>query len=348
MKALYLLCRLRVLELLRTKASLLLFIGLPLILLLAIGSIFADGHPFERRQVAVVAAPAETKAVLAALTPYPELHLLAMPEGPAALGLLRGHMLDAVLLVPSVKGQEPARLYTRERGRLFGRALLSALPPALAPVLLETAPDSRFGYVHYLFSGLLAFSILVAGLLGMGSAMARYRQNQLLKKLALTPLRRSTFVAAQLLSRSGLGLLQIAALIAFARLLFGLPLSAAAVVWLLLVSLLGLLTFMGIGFLLAALLRSEGLLLEGVSALMTPLVLLSGMFFPLSELPRPLSLFGEALPSTQLVELLRAALLFAGGHPALNSPAWLPSLLSLCAWLLLSFCSAVVMFKWHD
>lgn len=347
MKAFFLLMRLRIAELVRNRVSLGVFIGLPLLLLLAIGGIFAAGHPFERRQVAIVASPATVQRVEKALSEHREVHLVAMADAKLALGQLRGHVLDAVIVSDDTSEQK-LRLLVSERGHFLSQGILQALTrddPARA-VSVETIASPRFGYVHHLFSGLLAFNILVTGLLGMGAAMARYRQNQLLKKLALTPLSRSTFVAAQLSSRALLGLLQAAGLLIVGRLLFELPLSIVSALWTLLVAAIGLLLFMGVGFLLAAMIRSEGLLVEGVSALMTPLVLLSEMFFPLSELPRPLQLLGEALPSTHLVRLLRIGVW--SGPSLADASVWLPGLLFLLGWLVAGYAAAVLLFRWHD
>lgn len=347
MTAFFLLMRLRIAELVRNRVSLGIFIGLPLLLLLAIGGIFAAGHPFERRQVAIVASPATVQRVEKALAEYREVHLLTLPDTKLALGQLRGHVLDAVIISDD-KSEHKLRLLISDRGHFLAQGIVQALNrevPA-ATISVETMASPRFGYVHHLFSGLLAFNILVTGLLGMGAAMARYRQNQLLKKLALTPLSRSTFVAAQLSSRALLGLLQAAGLLLVGRLLFELPLSILSSLWTLLITAIGLLLFMGVGFLLAALIRSEGLLVEGVSALMTPLVLLSEMFFPLSELPRPLQLFGEALPSTHLVRLLRLGIW--SGPSLADAAVWLPGLLFLLGWLIASYVAAVLLFRWHD
>jgi lipooligosaccharide transport system permease protein len=47
-----------------------------------------------------------------------------------------------------------------------------------------------------------------------------------------------------------------------------------------------------------------------VSAVLTPLFLLAGTFFPLDGLPRWLQLLAEANPLHQCVELVRAAVLY--------------------------------------
>lgn len=201
----------------------------------------------------------------------------------------------------------------------------------------------RWGYVHHLLPGLVAFTVLVSGLFGMGYPMLRYRQNQFLKKLALTPLPRSTFVAAQLCARALLTLAQLAVLLGVAAVAFDLPLAPARIAWLLGLAVLGLLTFMGLGFALACVLKSDALMADAISALLTPFVLLSEMFFPASELPAPLPAVAAALPSTQLVRLGRAVLL----DGATDAAALGPGVLVLCAWCVITFAVSVRFFKWH-
>src|SRR5690606_40152045 len=136
----------------------------------------------------------------------------------------------------------------------FGDGLIRAVVPlgdgGSAPKLV-VQPVPRWGYVHYLFPGLLTFSVLLSGLFGMGYVMVSYRQSLFLKKLATTQLSKSSFVLAQIVSRSVLVLGQNALLLLLGYFAFELPLSLPAVGWLALISTLGLLTFMGLGFVLA-------------------------------------------------------------------------------------------------
>ena len=114
----------------------------------------------------------------------------------------------------------------------------------------------------------------------MGYTMVRFRQNLFLKKLATTPLRRSTFVGAQIASRSVLVLVQVSLLVVVAVVLFHLPMSLPAAAWTALIAVLGLITFMGVGFVLACLVEAEGVVNDIINSLITPLVLFSEIFFP--------------------------------------------------------------------
>jgi ABC-2 type transport system permease protein len=347
MSAFLQLVRLRLMDLFRTGSSAVVFAVVPVLLLLANGGVFPDGHPFEKRRVAVVGADeAQLAALRTALAPFPEVAIEPRATEAAARSELATHMLDALLVLPGGRNDGAPTLLTTQRGQLFTRGLAAALPGNLPTPSLSVIAVSRWGYVHHLVPGLMAFTAIIAGLYGMGYAMVRYRQNQFLKKLALTPLSRVSFVGAQLTARTVLTMSQILLLVGTGVVAFGLPLSLTTLGLVIGVSLLGVVTFLGLGFALACLFRSEVVLLDSVTAALTPLVLLSGAFFPLDTLPRPLALLAEALPSTLLVRALRVVMLHEGGVAVLGA-LW-PIALSLTAWLAASFGLAVLRFRWHD
>ena len=337
MRALFLLTRMRVLDVLRTASSAGIFLGLPLVLLILTAVVFASGHPFERRTVVVAAPQAAAAPLLLSLSSFTELRIEHVTETERALGKLNARMASAVLL-PAADGAWVLRASRNER--LLGQGLQTLLPQK---VRLEIVQVPRWGYLHFLFPGLLSSGIVLSGLFGMGYAMVRYRQSLFLKKLATTPLRRSTFIAAQLLGRCLLVLLQVALLVLVGRLVFALPLSLRAVLEVTLLSLLGLLVFSGVGFALACAIKTEALMMDIITSVLLPFVLLSGIFFPVDSLPGPLALVSHFLPGAMLVDTTRAALLYGGAIPTL----W-PQLAGLGAWGAVTFLISLALFRWHD
>jgi ABC-type polysaccharide/polyol phosphate export permease len=337
MRALWLLTRMRVLDVLRSASSAILFLGLPLLLLLLTAIVFADGHPFERRTVVVVGSPFDAAPVLAALAAYPEVRTEQVTAPELAMGKLHAHMASAVLL-RDADGSWVLRASGNER--LLAQGLQGVLPTPPRVAIIQVP---RWGYIHFLFPGLLSSGIVMAGLFGVGYAMVRYRQSLFLKKLATTPLRRSTFIAAQLLGRSLLVLLQVTLLVACGALCFGLPLSVRAVVELLGLSLVGLLVFSGVGFALACAIKTEALMMDVITSVLLPFTLLSGIFFPIEALPGPLATVSRLLPGAMLVDTTRAALLYGGVLPA----HW-AQLGGLFAWGLATFLMSRALFRWHD
>jgi ABC-2 type transport system permease protein len=184
---------------------------------------------------------------------------------------------------------------------------------------------------------------MLSGLFATGYTMALYRQNRFLKKLAATPIRKVTFVAAQVTARSLLVAIQVVVLVVIAATAFAAPFDALALAWSSVIVLLGLLTFMGAGFALACVITSEELIVDVISAVNLPLVLLSEIFFPLDALPRPLAVVGGMLPSTEMVRLLRQVLLYG-----VTDAAELGGGLGLLAfWAAVTFAVSLTVFRWH-
>jgi ABC-2 type transport system permease protein len=329
------------LDVLRSRSTTSFVLLFPILLLVVVGLVFMNGHPFERRVVLLVAADAPTESqpegVVRALSEFEEVTIDRTHRESAALGRLRARMASAVWLEGT--GGAPARLLVGPRDRLFARGVVAVLPEAPKVEIIDVP---RWGYVHYLFPGILTFSIMISGLFAMGYTMVLYRQNRFLKKLATTPLPKLTFVAAQIVGRGALILLQAVILVAVAVVAFGLPTSIAALAWLSVVTLLGLLTFMGVGFALACLVRTEDIVVDIINAINIPLVLLSEIFFPLDALPRPLAVVGGMLPSTVMVRLVREVLLYGG-----TGSATVPGLGVLALWAAATFAASMMVFRWH-
>jgi ABC-type multidrug transport system permease subunit len=327
----------RVLDVTRSLGGSVAFFGLPLVILLLLGLVFAHGHPFESKRVGVVAAPAELVSIRASLAGRSELSLEVESSEALARRKLEVRAFEAVIV--AAKGSAP-RVLVGARSGIWGRGL-SALLSSEASVSELSISD--FGYLHYLFPGLLCASVMFAGLYGMGYAMARYRQNAFLKKLSTTPLARSTFVVAQVLGRGSLVTVQVALLLGVGLLVFRVPAPFAGMLSTGVVTLLGLIVFCGIGFALACLIRTEAVLNDVVSALSLPITLFSGMFFPIDVLPRPLFELCRRLPSTLMVDAARATLLYGA-----NLVSVAPALFGLLLWGLAAFSLSIRVFRWHD
>lgn len=228
--------------------------------------------------------------------------------------------------------------------RLLGEPSAGQTALGTGGASLQIAQVPAGAYVHYLFPGLLVWNIVFVGLLTMGYRIARYRRTHFLKKLGTTPLHKATFVGAQITSTSLLVLVQMGLMTLASALAFSLPLSAAAVGWLAVLTLVGLLVFVAGGFALASIVRNEVVLQDVAGAVAVAVILLSEVFFPAQDLPGPVAALSEALPSTQLVRLMRHAL--ASGE--LGEAALWPALGIIGAWLLGAFLVSLLTFRWND
>lgn len=342
MNAFLVLFRIRLLDVLRTRSTTAFVLLFPVLQLGVLGLVFMHGHPFEHRYVSIVETDSKNEAVEACarkLEGFDEVRVSHERTEAEAMGKLRSRMASAVL-VPARDGSE-VTLRIGERDRIFGSGLVTVLP---VPVRVEIVSAPRFAYVHYLFPGILTFSVLIAGLFGMGYPMVLFRQSLFLKKLATTPLRKTTFIAANVATRSTLVLVQVVLLLLFARLAFGMPLTTTSFLWILGISMLGVVVFLGAGFAIAAKITNPELLVDIISAINFPVIFFSEIFFPLDALPRPLAALGEILPSTEMVRLCRAVLLYD-----VRDVSYLAGGLGLLGgWAVVMFAISLLSFKWHE
>jgi ABC-2 type transport system permease protein len=202
-----------------------------------------------------------------------------------------------------------------------------------------TEPGAR--YVDFLVPGLIGMNMMGSGLWGLGFTVVIARSRKILKRLAATPMRRSHYLLSFMLSRLVFLVLEVAAVIVFAWLVFGFTVRGS---WMSLAAIivLGGFTFSGLGLLVAA----RPTTIEGVSGLMNfimlPMWLLSGTFFSSERFPQVLQPFIKALPLTALNNLLRALM----NEGATLSSNWIP-IAVLLAWCLISFVVALKIFRWQ-
>jgi ABC-type multidrug transport system permease subunit len=218
--------------------------------------------------------------------------------------------------------------------RAHGRA-----DPALVRDDRVTEPGAR--YIDFLIPGLLGMNLMGSGLWGVGFSVVQARTKKLLKRYMATPMRKSHYLMSYVLSRLAFLLLEITALVGFAWVMFhvGVRGSVAALGA---ITIVGALSFNGIGMLVASRART----VEAVSGLMNlvmlPMWILSGTFFSYARFPDVMQPFVKALPLTALNDALRAVMIDGAALTQLGLP-----LAIVAAWGLVSFGTALAIFRWR-
>src|SRR3990170_2495235 len=199
-------------------------------------------------------------------------------------------------------------------------------------------PGAR--YIDFLIPGLLGMNLMSGGMWGAGFAVVDMRTRKLLKRLVASPMRKSEFIAALLMSRVVFMLVELVALLAFGYFVFDIVVrgSVTAAV---LVGLLGALTFGGIGILVA----SRAQKIETVSGLMNlvmlPMFVFSGIFFSADRFPEMMQPAIQALPLTMLNDALRAIII--EGQTLFSQSR---EILGLLLWGGVSFVLSIKWFRW--
>lgn len=152
---------------------------------------------------------------------------------------------------------------------------------------------------------LAALLIAVSAVISLVAIISIYREGGILKRLRATPLSPLTILGAHvfiklLFTVIGLGLLVLAG----RRIIPGaidvnLPSFTAAL-------LLSTLSILSLGFVIAGVVPAARFAQPITAALLYPMIAISGLFFPVEQLSRPLRLVALALPTTHAVSLMQS------------------------------------------
>lgn len=148
--------------------------------------------------------------------------------------------------------------------------------------------------------------ISINAALSLIAVISIYREGGILKRLRATPLRPAVILAAHVLVKLVFTGLALALMVLAGRRLYPVPLHAhvAGFAFAVVVTTL---TILCMGFVIASGVGAARFAQLIGSAILYPMLVVSGMFVPLSSLPRPWALLGEVLPMSHAVALLRGA-----------------------------------------
>jgi ABC-type multidrug transport system permease subunit len=337
----------RIREFLREPEAVFWVFIFPVLLAFALGIAFRNTAP-EKSRIAIENIGPQSAELAATLADSSQVNAVVLSPEEAAKELRTGKV-DLVVRVQQGAGA-PGFDYrfdpTRPESRVARLAADDALQRAFgrkeaAPVVEEKVTEPGARYIDFLIPGLVGLNLMGSGMWGLGFTVVQARTRKLLKRLAATPMRRSHFLLSFMLSRLIFLVGEVAAVIIFARLVFGVSITGS-ILDLTIIALVGSMTFAGLGLLVAARPKT----IEGVSGLMNlamlPMWLLSGTFFSAARFPDFAQPFIKALPLTALNNSLRAVM--NEGMPLAST--W-REIAVLVAWGLVSFVVALKIFRWQ-
>ena len=339
------LTRARVLLFLREPEALFWVFVFPIVLAAVLGFAFRTAE-IEPNPVGVLEGPAADELV-ARLEPDELLAVERFEDADVARKQLFGGAID-VLVDPGDGSGPPVLTFDPQRSegdtarlRVLRALDLARSGGAGAEVTLEPVTETGSRYVDFLFPGLLGMNLMGTGMWGIGFAIADMRRKRLLKRLMVTPMRRSSFFLSFILSRLVFLALEVLVLLLVGHYLLGVPFRTGALGFAVL-TLVGAFPFAGLGVLVAARVRT----IEGVSGLMNlvmmPMWLASGVFFSYERFPDAIHPVLRLLPLTALNDAMRSMMLDGEGLIG----QW-PEVIVLSIWSVVTVALALRIFRWE-
>ena len=198
--------------------------------------------------------------------------------------------------------------------------------------------------IDFILPGQLGFSLLSSGVFGVAFMFFSLRNTLVLKRFFATPINRSYIVLGEALSRVIFQMLTAIVIIIAGRFLFGFTLIHGIETFfeMLVLSFLGLIVFMGFGFIVSGIAKSDSTIPPFANLITLPQFLLGGTFFSAEAFPRWLQPISKALPLTHLNTAMRNVA-FEGQN------LWdvRGEIAILLIWGIVVYAVAIKVFKWE-
>jgi ABC-2 type transport system permease protein len=226
-----------------------------------------------------------------------------------------------------------------ERGNVF-KSVLKNIFYTMNDALLDDVPTiaelketevsvRQYKTIDFILPGQLGFSLLSTGVFGTAFVFLSLRQTLVIKRFFATPVRRQFIVLGEALSRLIFALIGALIIILIGHYAFGFTLikGFVTVLNMLVLSALGLIVFMGFGFVVSGIAKNENAVPPIANIITLPQFLLSGTFFPITAFPSWLQPICKALPLTYLNDAMRKVAfegmqLYEVGHQVLIVGIW--------------------------
>ena len=317
----------------------------PILLAAGLGIAFRQRGP-DKIQVGIIGSAAGGAALSESLKKDSTLVVRSFDDSSGARALRTGKI--ALLVMPTARPDSVRYVYDRGRSDAANARVIvdrsvqmgaGRVDPVRSTDTYITEKGSR--YIDFLIPGLLGMNLMGSSIWGLGFAIVTARSKKLLKRLMATPMSRVQYLLSFLASRLVFLILEVATLLGFGHLAFGVPLRGSLMV-LLLICFLGAISFGGLGLLTASRARTTEAVSGIMNFIMLPMWIFSGVFFSSENFPGRVQPFIKLLPLTALNDALRANMLEGASFASLS-----PQLLIILVWGVVTFIAALKLFRWR-
>jgi ABC-2 type transport system permease protein len=252
-----------------------------------------------------------------------------------------------VHLTTSTASPEGEHFLTMILGSLADKINLSQAHIEHPTISMDTrrVEGRKFKMIDFILPGQLGFSLLSTGVFATAFVFLSLRNTLVIKRFFATPIKRIYIILGEALARLVFSLLGALIIIMIGYWVFGFTLihGVVTVLTMLLLSAIGLIVFMGFGFAISGIAKSESSVPPFANLITLPQFLLSGTFFSVEAFPAWLQPVSKVLPLTYLNDAMRKVAFEGATLPQIGH-----QLLILFLWGAGIYIVAAKTFKWEN
>jgi ABC-2 type transport system permease protein len=344
-------------SIIRSPSAVVFSLAFPLIFIIVFANIGGSGVTVD---VGVAKTCDTVGPVYQVLKNIKVIHLITKESSKEMASNLSKGNIDAVINIQKNNSQPPYTLnvqYTdasQQKGGVLKSVLNSVFyqlnsqgNTTVQPVanIQETTVKGReYKYIDFILPGMLGFSLLSSGVFGTAFVFLSLRLTLVIKRFFATPVKRHSIVLGEAIARLVFSWIGALFIILVGHYFFGFTLvhGITTVANMLVLSAIGLIIFMGFGFIISGVAKNESTVPPLSNIITMPQFLLSGTFFATTAFPQWLQSLSNILPLTYLNKAMREVAFEGAGLGDVTH-----ELLILGIWFIIIYAVAVKTFKWE-
>ena len=180
---------------------------------------------------------------------------------------------------------------------------------------LQPVPEGKTNYFEFVAPGIIAMVVMMALMTGLPHAISYEKDMGTLDGMLAAPINRLSIILGKVMAQTIRGMIQGFIILLLAVVLFGVVIEGSILLVIALI-ILTVFSFVGLGILITSFTDKEETATMVMMTLMFPMMFLSGVFFPLQQMPGYMQTFAHFLPLTYATTALRKVMVLGADIPA--------------------------------
>ena len=185
-------------------------------------------------------------------------------------------------------------------------------------IQVEGVVTGHSSYFDFIAPGIMAMTVMMSVMTGLPAAISQEKEVGTLDGMMVAPINRLSIIVGKTLAQTARGLLQGVLILILASVLFGVSIQGSILLVFGLL-LLGVFSFVGLGVVLTSFAKDQETAMMVMMTLMFPMMFLSGVFFPVQQMPWYMQSISKALPLTYAADALRKVMVLGAGIPQITT-----------------------------
>ena len=173
-------------------------------------------------------------------------------------------------------------------------------------------------YFDFIAPGIMAMTVMMSVMTGLPVAISQEKEVGTLDGMMVAPINRLSIILGKTLGQTARGLLQGVIILVMAAVLFHVAIQGSILLVFALL-LLGVFSFVGLGIVITSFAKDQETAQMMMMTLMFPMMFLSGVFFPIQQMPWYMQDISKVLPLTYASQALRKVMVLGAGIPDITT-----------------------------